>query len=46
MVTSGTVGLDSSVGRAPDLQAIKGHGFKSSIGFTFSSSFYFNVNVL
>ena len=37
----GTVGLVSSVGRAPELQA-GGRGFESCIGHTFSSLVYFN----
>ena len=41
VVIGGTVGLDSSVGRAPDLQA-GGRGFESCIGHTFSSLVYFN----
>ena len=36
-----TVGLVSSVGRAPDLQA-GGRGFESCIGHTFSSLVYFS----
>ena len=39
----GTVGLVSSVGRAPDLQA-GDRGFESCIGHTFSSLFYFNIH--
>ena len=37
----GTVGLVSSVDRAPDLQS-GGRGFESCIGHTFSSLVYFN----
>ena len=37
----GTVGLVSSVGRAPDLQA-GGRGFEFCIGHTFSSLVYLN----
>ena len=41
VVIGGTVGLVSSVGRAPDLQS-GGRGFESCIGHTFSSLVYFN----
>ena len=37
----GTVGLVSSVDRAPDLQS-GGRGFESCIGHTFASLVYFN----
>ena len=40
MVIGGTVGLVSSVGRTPNLQA-GGRGFESCIGHTFSSLVYF-----
>ena len=40
MVIGRTVGLVSSVGRAPDLQT--GCGFESCIGHTFSSLVYLN----
>ena len=47
MVIGSTVGLISSVGRAPELQAGGGgggggRGFESCIGHTFSSLVYFN----
>ena len=38
-----TIGLVSSVGRAPDLQA-GGRGFESCMGHTFSSLIYINGN--
>ena len=41
MLIGRTVGLVSSVDRAPDLQA-GGRGFESCNGHTFSSSVYFN----
>ena len=42
MVIGGTVGLVSSVGRAPDLHA-GGRGFEPCIGHTFSSLVYFSI---
>ena len=41
VVIGRTVGLISSVGRVPDLQAW-GRGFESCIGHTFTSLVYFN----
>ena len=43
MLTGGTVGLVSSVGRAPDLKA-RDRGFESCIGHTLSALVYFTPN--